>query len=140
MCGGDIKNTCNDLKMTPACVAAKIGDEKITELLVCVFGASVNETDALLHWSLLHYAARYGHPQLIRYWYCCFYFIFVLFINYRILLERGANANQEDNSKCIPSFLAQRYGHNDCYRVLVKHIQDRIEGLAQKATEVMSHY
>ena len=53
--------------MTPACVAAKIGDEKITELLVCVFGASVNETDALLHWSLLHYAARYGHPQLIRY-------------------------------------------------------------------------
>lgn len=81
MCGGDIKNTCNDLKMTPACVSTKIGDEKITELLVCVFGASVNETDALLHWSLLHYAARYGHPQLIRYSYCRFYLIFVLFIN-----------------------------------------------------------
>lgn len=54
----------------------------------------------------------------------------------RILLDRGADPNQEDISKCIPSFLAQRHGHNDSYRILMQHIRDRIEDLARKTTEV----
>ena len=53
--------------MTPACLSAKLGDEKITDLLICVFNVSVYSTDLLLGWSLLHYAARYGHSELIRY-------------------------------------------------------------------------
>ena len=65
-CRGDISNVINELKMTPACLSAKLGDEKITELLICVFGVSVKSTDRLLQWSLLHYAATYGHSELIR--------------------------------------------------------------------------
>lgn len=57
----------NELKMTPACIAAKNGDEKMTELLICVFGAGVDSTDQLLKWTLLHYASCHNHPQLIRY-------------------------------------------------------------------------
>lgn len=62
---GDIKIT-NGLGLTPLCLAAKIGNEKIVELLICVFGAGANSTDGLLGWTSLHYASYHDHPQLLR--------------------------------------------------------------------------
>lgn len=64
-CRGDITVT-NELGLTPLCLAAKIGNEKIVELLICVFGAGVNNTDGLLGWTSLHYASHHNHPQLLR--------------------------------------------------------------------------
>lgn len=65
-CNADI-TLFNEEGLTPACLAAKRGDEKMEELLICVFGAGVNSTDVTSSkWSLLHFAARYNHPALIR--------------------------------------------------------------------------
>ena len=56
----------NDQGLTPVCLATQIGDEKLTELFICVFGAGVNSTDINEKWTPLHFAARYNHPNLIR--------------------------------------------------------------------------
>ena len=55
---------------------------------------------------------------------------------FSILLERGADPNQEDSTKCVPSYLAQRSGNVECYRVLIHHINERTQTLAQNAAEV----
>lgn len=55
---------------------------------------------------------------------------------FSILLERGADPNQEDLTQCIPSFVAQRSGNVECYRVLIHHINERTQTLAQNAAEV----
>ena len=56
----------NDSGLTPVHIAAKIGDEKMTEVLICVFGAGVNSTDMTNKWTPLHFAARYNCPKLIE--------------------------------------------------------------------------
>lgn len=60
-------------------------------------------------------------------------------ISFRVLLDRGADANKEDSTHCIPSFLAQRYGHNECYRTLTHHLKEKVEDLARQATEVRNN-
>ncbi len=57
----------NDHGLTPVHITAMIGDEKMTEVLICVFGAGVNSTDTAKKWTPLHFAARYNCPQLIKY-------------------------------------------------------------------------
>ena len=57
----------NDQGLAPVHITAMIGDEKMTEVLICVFGAGVNGTDTSKKWTPLHFAARYNCPQLIEY-------------------------------------------------------------------------
>ena len=52
--------------LTPLCLTAKLGHQKLAEVLVCVFGADINAADTADGWSPLHYAVHYNQPKVVR--------------------------------------------------------------------------
>jgi len=52
--------------LTPLCLAAKLGEEKIAEVLVCVLGADINCPEEKNLWTPLHLAVRHNQPQVVR--------------------------------------------------------------------------
>lgn len=64
-CRADITQP-NEQGLTPVHIAAMIGDEKLLEVLICVFGMGVNSCDIVKKWTPLHFAARYNRPKLIE--------------------------------------------------------------------------
>jgi ankyrin repeat protein len=108
----------NNNGLTPSAVAANCGHERLVEVMVCVFGVSVNSPVNKSNWTLLHCAAANNQPDLIR-----------------MLLERGGDANLEDITHCLPCFIAQKHGNIECCQILMHHINERNEMLAQQASQ-----
>lgn len=57
----------------------------------------------------------------------------------RVILDHGGDPNQEDAAGCIPSFVAQKYGHMECYHILQHHINEKNKALAQQASDVRTN-
>ena len=55
---------------------------------------------------------------------------------HRMLVRRGADADSEDKNKRVPSFLAQRCQALECHQIILQHLKDRAEMLAEQAKEV----
>ncbi|XP_071792106.1 uncharacterized protein [Asterias amurensis] len=89
--------------LTPLCIAAKLGYEILTEVLVCVLGADPNAYSIWNHWTPLHYAAKANYVSIIE-----------------CLARRGADMNAED-----------RFGFraDDTTRMVAQHTKDLIKNL-----------
>lgn len=80
-------NKTNHQGLTPLCLACECGEEKVAEVcaacdthanpssllsssflqvLVCVFGAAMNNASGRHGWTALHYSAHGNSPELIR--------------------------------------------------------------------------
>lgn len=55
---------------------------------------------------------------------------------HRMLVCRGADADSEDKNKRVPSFLTQQCQALECHQIILQHLKDRAEMLAEQAKEV----
>eukprot|EP00731_Ephydatia_muelleri_P012731 Em0007g41a len=108
-------NARNKEGRTPLSIAAQMGEEKLVNVLICVFGADMGYYDDL-QWTPLHYAATTNHPSTIH-----------------ILLRRGADSGCEDLNKCDPLILASNNGYSECVQVLENHRRERTQRLSKEA-------
>lgn len=108
-------NARNKEGRTPLSIAAQMGDEKLVNVLICVFGGDMSQCDDL-QWTPLHYAAVTNHPSTIHF-----------------LLRRGADSGCEDFNKCDPLILASNNGHMECVQVLENHRKERTQRLSKEA-------
>jgi tRNA A-37 threonylcarbamoyl transferase component Bud32 len=100
-----------------AVLAVKQGDEK---QLLRLFGSSLEKLLTRKHsngWSLLHYAAHCGHESLVK-----------------VLLEKGADVNEETEDGWTPLLLACSHGQIGCVSHLIRHKDVEINKITKRGS------
>ncbi|XP_066468012.1 ankyrin repeat and SOCS box protein 3 isoform X2 [Tiliqua scincoides] len=100
--GADPNQVTHD-ETTPLFLAVGSGHTDVIKLLL-QYGANVNGPHCWSGWNSLHQAAFQRYPEILK-----------------LLLDRGANKESEDDFGITPLFIAAQYGQLECLRILISY-------------------